>query len=626
VRFSPGCRCCAPAVTPACGSVCSSAQNFCTNAPEPGVAISVDRWSVTGLTQNSGGTGYGPNGTNKALTFSGVSGASGAAGLYDIVNGSIANPRLTGGGSGYVTAPAVGFAGLTTFGSGASVTAAVAGVTVGICTTTGQLSSVSVSNPTVNGPYNNQPNILITGDGTGATATAVRTGGVVGATLTLTNPGGGFSAVPSVAITDPAGSGSGAAATARMGVDTAVLTAGGTGYAVNDVLTVAGGTAFTTSTLTVTSVSGGVITAVSVSRAGAYTVLPASPVAVTGGLGTGARFNLTWKVAQLILGTGGSLYVSPTVSFSGGAPTTPATATATASVIRVNSITVTANGSGYTTATAAVDPPASGTTALATATVGAQCCAPITQGGNLTVTASRGGRMATVSLANVLCTGSSTVTTAVLRPYKTIGTLFGTASGGLLGGPVTFSVPFTGTQGSPQWTAGFGLPAGLTLALPSRVVQCSDHSQGAGTALYFVITVSCQGGGLVVGLSYMMNWENSIPPSAWTQPASGTIGNVAICFGDAANACRPEDPSNGSPFNLAADAIWVSSVNQGASGIRSTTVIDKASALFAATTTVNDLVIDSCTRRLSTNYSNVAGYVSAANPIPVPFTRIDWSE
>lgn len=75
-------------------------------------------------------------------------------------------------------------------------------------------------------------------------------------------------------------------------VQNATVADGGTGYAVSDVLTVVGGTG-TAATLTVTGVSTGVITTISVTTEGDYTVFPTSPVTVTGGTGTGATFNLT---------------------------------------------------------------------------------------------------------------------------------------------------------------------------------------------------------------------------------------------------------------------------------------------------------------------------------------------
>lgn len=73
------------------------------------------------------------------------------------------------------------------------------------------------------------------------------------------------------------------------------VVSGGTGYAVNNVLTVSGGTCTTQPQLTVASVSGGVITAVTDTTAGSCTVLPSDPVSVTGGAGTGATFNLDWR-------------------------------------------------------------------------------------------------------------------------------------------------------------------------------------------------------------------------------------------------------------------------------------------------------------------------------------------
>lgn len=85
-------------------------------------------------------------------------------------------------------------------------------------------------------------------------------------------------------------------------IDSAVSTAtvsngGSTGvYAVNDVLTIVGGTG-TAATLIVTGASVGKVTTASVTTAGDYTVLPPSPASVTGGGGTGATFTLAPKTA-----------------------------------------------------------------------------------------------------------------------------------------------------------------------------------------------------------------------------------------------------------------------------------------------------------------------------------------
>lgn len=77
----------------------------------------------------------------------------------------------------------------------------------------------------------------------------------------------------------------------------AVVFNGGTGYVVGNVLTVSGGSPTTAAQLTVTSVSGGVITGVSVSTAGSYPYggNPYNCASVSGGSGTGATFILKFS-------------------------------------------------------------------------------------------------------------------------------------------------------------------------------------------------------------------------------------------------------------------------------------------------------------------------------------------
>lgn len=77
--------------------------------------------------------------------------------------------------------------------------------------------------------------------------------------------------------------------------DSVAIQAAGTGYAVGNVLTLSGGVYSIPVQLTVDTVGGGgSITAVSISDDGEYTTVPADPVAVTGGAGTGATFNVEW--------------------------------------------------------------------------------------------------------------------------------------------------------------------------------------------------------------------------------------------------------------------------------------------------------------------------------------------
>ena len=75
------------------------------------------------------------------------------------------------------------------------------------------------------------------------------------------------------------------------------VAAGGTGYTVNDVLTVQFGAleaSGTRATFLVTSVSGGVVTGVSLQNRGEYSAPTANPATTTGGTGTGCTLNVTY--------------------------------------------------------------------------------------------------------------------------------------------------------------------------------------------------------------------------------------------------------------------------------------------------------------------------------------------
>jgi hypothetical protein len=173
---------------------------------------------------------------------------------------------------------------------------------------------------------------VIDSKGTGAIDLAAGSSGVNisnGGTVTAingTSAGSGYTSFPTPAVSAPTTSGGVQAVVAvvRMFNSGATVQTGGTGYTVNDVLTVTGGTPLSSATtLTVTSVSGGVITGISATSQSTYTALPTNPVSVTGGTGSGATFNLTWGVVTGATGysitTAGSGYVEqPTVTFSGG--------------------------------------------------------------------------------------------------------------------------------------------------------------------------------------------------------------------------------------------------------------------------------------------------------------------
>lgn len=81
--------------------------------------------------------------------------------------------------------------------------------------------------------------------------------------------------------------------TPALGVVTVAVAAGGTGYSVNDILTISGGTSTRAATARVTSVSTGAVDGVELVDPGEYTVAPATSAAATTGGGTGCTLDTT---------------------------------------------------------------------------------------------------------------------------------------------------------------------------------------------------------------------------------------------------------------------------------------------------------------------------------------------
>lgn len=158
----------------------------------------------------------------------------------------------------------------------------------------------------------------------GSQGVNISNGGTVTA-LTTTASGTSYTSAPTATISVPTTAG-GVQATAQPYVQSSgayAIVGGGTGYTTGDTITFSGGTGTISATATITA-SAGVITAVSFTSGGAYTVTPTNPVSVTGGTGSGATFNLTQYILRTSAPTwnitnAGSGYVEqPTVTFSGG--------------------------------------------------------------------------------------------------------------------------------------------------------------------------------------------------------------------------------------------------------------------------------------------------------------------
>lgn len=105
----------------------------------------------------------------------------------------------------------------------------------------------------------------------------------------------------------------------------ATVSAGGSGYANGDTLTVALGAGAQGAQgehaqFTVSTTSGGAVTAVTLATAGNYEVVPSNAVSVTGGTGTGATLTVTWQDATtqdqvvVLSGSPGGGFADPVIA------------------------------------------------------------------------------------------------------------------------------------------------------------------------------------------------------------------------------------------------------------------------------------------------------------------------
>ena len=137
--------------------------------------------------------------------------------------------------------------------------------------------------------------------------------------LSITAIGTGYTSQPTVHFSTGS-----AAATCDIQIGLASLSSAGSGYAVGDILTFAGGTFNTAGSLKVATVNGsGAITGINLNTTGDYTAAPTNPVSVTGGYGTGATFTLNFGIGPVTLTNVGSGYTGgvPLVTLTGGGGT-----------------------------------------------------------------------------------------------------------------------------------------------------------------------------------------------------------------------------------------------------------------------------------------------------------------
>jgi hypothetical protein len=299
--------------------------------------------------------------------------------------------------------------------------------------------------------------------------------------IAVTNGGAGYTAVPTILISDTNGVAASATASIANGQVVAItVTSKGYGYT-NPTITISGGNgAGATATVNVSktvqedggvlptataTISGGAITAVSLSNSGAgYTTAPTVsfvPATGDGGSGAAATASLSGApVLSIAIGNGGSGYVSPVVSITGGGGTgAQAIATVVSGVI--TAIVIQTAGTGYTTAPTVTITDSSGTGAtVGTVTIGTSSISGIviTNGGV--------GYKATPS---VIITGANTtpatVGTVTIGPSTITGVTITNAGTGISAPPfvVIGGAPLGGTNATASATIG---PNGVAILNP----------------------------------------------------------------------------------------------------------------------------------------------------------------
>lgn len=338
----------------------SGSYNDLTDKPSLG---STTQWTVDSSGSALNFTGNGFLGTEDNPTiyvyrgmryeFNNQSGST--VEIVDAITKGVRSVSISDGGS-YSTAPTVSFTGGT--GSGAAGTA--------VLSTAGSIDTIAVTDG--GSGYTTAPTISATvGTGLIATATLSTTGTVE--SVDVTDGGSNYSVAPAVSFT--ATSGSGAAATATLGFPIAPfsVTNGGSGYTTASVVVTGDGTGAAGTA----NIVGGEIVSITLTDGGSgYTTAPT--VTITGD-GTGATATADLQalgsvksVTVTAQGTGYSSDVAAVFTADSG---DTFAVDATADVVRglsIESIAVTNGGSGYTTASTITITPAVGDVVAQTAT------------------------------------------------------------------------------------------------------------------------------------------------------------------------------------------------------------------------------------------------------------------
>jgi hypothetical protein len=525
---------------------------------------------VTGFTISAGGSGYL---VGDKLTFTGGGGSSAEAVVATVSSGAITGITLLAGGSGYTSAPTVG--GGT--GTGATIVAKLGSLANGPGTNRWLFGYTVASNETATSAQIIFPSSITgvfdtTEDALGASAAGTAVIGTGVTSVTVSAGGSGYTSAPKVSFTGgtpttPAT----AVAVLDQSVGSIAVTAGGSGYTSAPTVTFTGGGG-SSSVATAVLASSGSIKSITITNGGTGgTNGTGVAVSITGGGGTGATATATIAggvVTVITITAGGSGYTSaPTVSVTGQAGS-PVYAPVIGKVVA--SVTVGTPGSGYTSAPTIGFTGGSGSGATATATMatltdvlavtvtnpgvgytGTPTVSFTPQGGGAAATISvLGGTEGSGNVTGVTITNGGTLYTTAPSVTTTSGGSGVTFTAVLTGGVVT-SVTFSGTgtgytNGDALiFTGGLAGSGATATATTAGAVESVTITNG-GSGYWNVPTVAFSGGSGTGAAGTAVVSHGKVTSVTMTNPGTGYTGAPTVAFTEPSSAVT--NPTfNGTP-------------------------------------------------------------------------------
>ncbi|MDI4235724.1 filamentous hemagglutinin family protein [Bradyrhizobium sp. Arg237L] len=273
------------------------------------VAVAALTFNVGGAVITSGGSGYLNSIPDVVISGGGGSGATATALM------GVAGFTVFYGGSGYSNGDVVTVLGTDANGNQVKATGTA------VVDSNGTITSVRLISSASGFPVSFYDSLTVdslTGDG--SASIDVSSYSVTG--VTITNPGAGYTSMPTFSFIDNSGSGgSGAAAKALVNATAITVTGGGNGYVSAPTVTISGGGG--SQTTATASVSGLVVSGLNLTQAGTgYSSLPT--ITFSGGGARSANMLLSAPVIVVNGGATQSVLTSGNVTLATGAGTAPA--------------------------------------------------------------------------------------------------------------------------------------------------------------------------------------------------------------------------------------------------------------------------------------------------------------